>query len=312
MRGLVQAQPPGAMALAELPVPTPARGQILVRVEVSAVNEMDVQVRAGGWRSQVKRFLRRGPVVTGFEFAGVAQSSGDRIQAGQRVMGYVHVLNGPRVHAGLVCVAEADLAPIPAGLDAAGAAALVAMGLTAVEIVETIGRVKTGQTVLVIGAAGGVGVYAVQLAHAMGARVTAVCAASSHGWILTQGAAAARERGEGPPYRDGEAFDLIIDAPAASSFAAAAPYLKPGGIYVTTNPLADLAGYLRSVFSRRRAGYLMMLSTTPRKLARLGDLYLAGSLRPVIDSRWPLDQADRAFDRFATPGKRGRVLLDLA
>ena len=115
----------GRMTIVEAPVPTPRSGQILVEVKVSAVNEMDVQVRAGGWRSQVRRFRQAGPVLTGFEFVGVARSDGARILVGQRVIGYVHVLNGCRTHAQFVCVDENDLAPIPEGLDDEAGAALV-------------------------------------------------------------------------------------------------------------------------------------------------------------------------------------------
>lgn len=302
----------GRMAIVERPIPRPGPGQVLVEMRLSAVNEMDVQVRAGGWASQVKAFRRAGPVVTGFEFVGVARSDGERIRSGQRVIGYSHVLNGVRTHAEVVAVRERDITAIPDSLDDEDAAALVVMGLTAIEVFERIRPVQSGETALVIGAAGGVGAYAVQLASWQGARVAAVCGEANADWVLAQGASEVRFSGEGEPFRPGDRFDLILDTPARYGFAEAAPFLSPRGVYVSTNPTHDLAGLARAAFSRKRAGWLMMLDTNPAKLDRLVELNRLGALRPAIDSVFSLEQADAAFDRFATRGKQGRVLLGIA
>jgi len=293
----------------EAPVPKPRPGQILVEVKVAGVNEMDVQVRAGGWGSQVKRFRRDGPVLTGFEFAGVARSDGRRIRAGQRVMGYSPVLDGPRTHAEFAVLDESGLTAIPDSLGDEAAAALCVMGLTAVEVLERIRPIGPGQRCLVIGAAGGFGAYAVQLAASRGAEVTAVASAANAGWVLAQGAGQVRPYETGSPFQPGDAFDLVIDAPAKASFREAEPFLARRGMYVSSNPTADAAGFARAALSSRRAGYLMMLKTDPQRLTRLVELAEAGVLRPVVDSIFDLAQADEAFDRFATRGKQGRVLL---
>ncbi|CAN7242811.1 NAD(P)-dependent alcohol dehydrogenase [Phenylobacterium sp. LjRoot164] len=295
----------------EAPVPTPGPGEILVEIRVSAVNEMDVQVRSGGWAGQVKRFRRAGPVLTGFEFAGVARSDGARIRSGRRVIGYSHVLNGPRTHAEFACVHERDVQVIPDDLSDEGAAALVVMGLTAIEVLERIRRLKAGEQCLVIGAAGGVGVYATQLAASQGAKVTAIASRANTDWVRAQGAGEVRAYEDGPRYRAGDRFDLVIDAPAKSSFAEAATYLAPGGTYVTTNPTADMGGFVRAMLSGKRAGWLMMLRTDPAKLSRLVELWRMGAMRPAIDSVYALEDADAAFDRFAARGKQGRVLLKI-
>ena len=298
-------------SVVEAPVPTPGRGQILVEIKVSAVNEMDVQVRSGGWAGQVKRFRRVGPVLTGFEFAGVARSDGARIRSGQRIIGYSHVLNGPRTHAEFACIDERDLQVIPDDLSDEDAAALVVMGLTAIEVLERIRRLKAGERCLVIGAAGGVGAYAVQLAASQGAKITAIASAANADWVREQGADEVRAYEDEPRFRAADRFNLVIDAPAKSSFAEAAPYLARGGTYVTTNPTADLGGFVRAALSGKRAGWLMMLRTDPAKLSRLVELWRAGEMRPAIDSVYALSDADAAFDRFAARGKRGRVLLKL-
>lgn len=299
----------GRMEVRELPPPDPRPGQVVVEVKVSAVNEMDVQVRGGGWTRQVRAFRKAGPVLTGFEFAGVVRSDGRRVRAGDRVLGYVHVLNGPRTHAQLICVDENDLGPMPEGLSDEDGAALVVMGLTASEILERLKPLGAGRTCLVVGAAGGVGAYSVQLAAHQGARVTAVCSEANADWVRAQGAAEVRAYETEPALKPGDRFDLVVDAPAKLSFGAAAPFLARDGMYVTTNPTADPAGFVRAAFSPKSAGWLMMLTTSPAKLRRLTELWAEGALRPVIDSVHDLTGADAAFDRFAARGKQGRVLL---
>lgn len=304
--------PDGRMNVVDAPKPVPGTGQVLVEVHASAVNHMDVQVRGGGWASQVKRFRRAGPVLTGFEFSGVARSDGAGIRAGQRVIGYSPVLDGPRTHAQFAAVAERDLQVLPSALDHEAAAALLVMGLTAVDILERIRPLKPGDRCLVIGAAGGVGVYALQLARAQGAEVVGVASSANAAWLRDMGAAEVRAYDDGEMWRQADRFDLIIDAPAVSGFARAEPHLARGGAYVTTNPAADLAGFARAALSSRRAGYLMLLRSHPAGLQRLIDLALDGTLKPVIDRVFPLEAADAAFDRFAQRGKQGRVLLKIA
>jgi len=298
-----------ASRLVEVPEPVPGPRQILVQLKVCGVNEMDVQVRDGGWARQVKQFRRSGPVLTGFEFAGVARSDGRRIRAGQRVMGYAPVLNGPRTHAQFAAVDESAMIAIPDTLSDEAAAALCVMGLTAVEALERICPVGAGHKVLVIGAAGGFGAYAVQLAAHRQADVTAVASASNAAFVMDLGAREVRPYETGPPFQAGEAFDLVIDAAATASFRAAKPFLVRRGMYLSSNPAADAAGFAWAALSSRRAGYLMMLKTNPKALARLVELAEARALRPVIDSVFDLADADAAFDRFATRGKQGRVLL---
>ncbi len=260
----------------------------------------------------MKRFRRAGPVLTGFEFSGVARSDGSRIRAGQRVIGYSPVLDVPRTHAEFAAVAERDLQVLPEALDDEAAAALVVMGLTAIDILERLRPLKRGDRCLVAGAAGGVGIYALQLALAQGANVVAVASGSSASWLRAQGAGEVRAHEDGGWWRDGDRFNLVIDAPGKSSFAQAEARLATGGMYVSTHPQADIAGFARAALSSRRAGYLMLLRSHPAGLRRLIDLALAETLKPAIDSVFPLDQADAAFDRFAARGKQGRVLLRVA
>jgi NADPH:quinone reductase len=312
MRALVRAADAERMHVWEIPVGQPRDGQILVEVKVSAVNEMDVQVRSGGWDRYVKKYLKQSSVVTGFEFSGVARSSGKRIKEGERIIGYVHVLNGPRCHSEFVWVDENDVHVMPDSWSFDDGAALTVMGLTATEIIEDICPLTAKSRVAIIGAAGGVGAYTLQLAKFRGGHVTAVCSQKSYAWASELGADEMRASRNENMFKPTDAFDLIVDTPCTLSFTKAAPFLAPGGVYVNTNPLADLGGYIHAFFSSRKAGYLMMLSTKPEKMRRFIDLVELGAMKPVIDSKFDLAEADKAFDRFATSGKQGRVLLQIS
>ena len=299
----------GGLRVVEAPLPGCGRGQVLVDVAYSAVNDIDVAIRDGGYARQARRFRRRGPVVTGIELSGVVRTPGHRLQVGQRVIGYSHVMDGPRTHAEVVAMAERDLQVIPDSLSDEAAAALVTTGLTSIDVLERLRPVGRGDSVLVIGAAGGLGAAAVQLASSRGATVVAVASAAHENWLVAIGADEVRPSREGSWWRPGDAFDLVLDAPAVSGFAAAAPHLAPRGTYVTTNPQRDLAGFARARLSRRRAGFLLVLRSNPARMQRLVDLATEGTLIPVIDSVHDLAHADTAFTRFAARGRRGRVLL---
>ncbi len=301
----------GAMQIIDAPVPKPRSGEVLVQVKVAAINEMDVQTRAGGWQKEVKTFRKAGPVVTGFEFAGIAATSNGHIKAGMRVVAYSPVLKGPRAHAQFAVVPAQSLVEIPNEMSFADAAALCVMGLTAIEVVDDIAKIVPGQKVCVLGAAGGLGAYTVQLAKARGAHVTAVASASNEAFVIAQGADVFRARSDTPVLHRDDSFNLILDVPAKFSFAGTRRHLAPGGVFVSSNPLNDLAGFPRALLSRRKAGWLLMLSTTPQKLKRLFETATARALTPVIDATYGLPEIDAAFDRFATPGKQGRVLVDM-
>ncbi len=133
------------MTVVETSAPTPRPGEILIEVKMAALNEMDVEIRDGGWSSYVKRYLKQGPTLTGFEFSGIARSHGVRIREGDRVIGYVHVTSGPRTHAQRISVAEDNLHAIPDDLSFADAAAVLAMGLAAIDVFERLKPIRANQ-----------------------------------------------------------------------------------------------------------------------------------------------------------------------
>lgn len=206
--------PPEVLRVQRIPVPEPQRGEVMVRVFGTSVNPADAMVRAGKFKLFSGRSFPRG---TGYDFAGVIAAVGpgvDPASVGQRVWGTKPTLNSAMT-AEYVCVDEALTARAPERLDLVTAAALPTVGLTALLALRTV-ELAAGQSVLIVGAAGGVGSAALQLAGvpAPGARVGAVCSADNADSCLKLGAETTFDYGDLTRLRQPAArrmFDAIID-----------------------------------------------------------------------------------------------------
>ena len=190
MRAITVNEYGAAPALTEVPDPHPGPGQVLIEVEAAGMNPMDRSIAAGAWKEQMPGSF---PFVLGADLAGVVEAIGegaDRFQPGEEVFGQLLIapLGSAGTYAEYVAVTEdAPLARLPEGLDPIVAAALPTAGVTALQIVESLGQL-TGKTVLMVGAAGGVGSFAMQLAAHAGAHVIAVARGDAADRMRTYGA----------------------------------------------------------------------------------------------------------------------------
>ncbi|KUL56062.1 NADPH:quinone reductase [Streptomyces violaceusniger] len=291
----------------EVARPAPGAGEVLISVEASSVNGHDVIVRAGGLKMISGR---RFPIGAGLDFAGVVAATGADVEgyrAGDRVWGMVH----PRqrhITAGAAeyVVVPADrIAPAPEGISPVEAASLVVAGSTALIALRDSVRLTSGERVLVRGAAGGVGTAAVQLAHAMGGRVTALARARHTRLLGDLGADEVLDYGSTTSERIGP-FDVIVDT-VGSELNCYRSRLAKGGRMVTVglsgSALAAIAA--SSVYGARR---IRTFSANP-ETAVLRDMaghVASGALRPVVDSVYPLAEiaaAHQAFERGGVLGK---------
>ncbi len=299
------------LKLVDAPVPKPAKGEVLVRITHAGLNHGDFETWTGKQNKTLHKRLKTNPVLTGIEMAGVAESDGKTIKKGDQVYGYTNIFKGPWFHAEFVTVKEANIAKLPTGMTPEGAAALVGGAVTSIAALERIAKTKPGDKLLVTGATGSVGVTALQLAQHLGAEVTAICHSSQTDFARQQGAtnALAYDANEFPLKE--KQFDTIFDAAPSMSFSKALPFLKPSGTYVTTMPHLDVGGFLRSLVSRRRWGFLLESDTDQKRLERLSELMAAGVFAPIVDSAYSLRDATKAFARQEERGKRGKIILDM-
>lgn len=303
--------PPEVMAVTEVDRPHPARGEVLVRVWAAAMNPKDVLVRKGKFALFTGR---RFPKVPGYDFAGEVAELGagvSGLEVGAPVFGMVNRWSAGAA-AEFLSVPADELASRPRDLTWAEAAALPLAALTALQALRDLARVRPGKTVLINGASGGVGVYAIQIARILGAEVTTVSSARNLSFCRDLGADHALDyamdsvdAGRGP-------FDVIFDVFGNLPFKKARAQLGVRGRYVTTIPKP---GTVFDDLSSRWAGQprrLVVVRSNRADLDRLAAWVEQGKLRPVVDRVLPLDQGAAAHAYIETKRARGKVVLELA
>ncbi|GGX96576.1 dehydrogenase [Streptomyces minutiscleroticus] len=302
--------PPEVLQIDDVPVPEPRAGQVLVRVHATSVNGGDLHARSGRLR-----FLARGrfPLGTGLDVAGEVVRTGRGVTdpaPGDRVWGVLprSTVSGPLGAAAEFVVADAArLSRAPGNLDPVEAAALPAVGTTAVTALLTHGRLRAGQRLLVRGAAGGVGSAAVVLGHALGAHVTALARGSVLDAVRGLGADEAFDHRTVAPGDLGR-FDLVLDTAGGRGLSVWHGLLGPRGRMVAiapTSPASIAAILLSTVHGPRR---MRFFSGDPRRadLDALTAHAVRGDLRPVVAAVHPLDRiadAHRALEAGGGVGK---------
>jgi NADPH:quinone reductase-like Zn-dependent oxidoreductase len=307
------------LRLEEVPRPAPRPHEILVRVHAGVVTPADCAFRQG--QPFVVRLMygltRPRHAVLGVELAGEVEEVGQEVkhfEKGDRVFGVSPQTFGS--HAEFVCLPEG--APIVHGSDGLGhedAVSLCDGATTALTFLRDVGRVQPGQRVLVNGASGAVGYFAVQIAKHLGAIVTGVCSTRNLDLARSLGADHVVDYTQTDFTRNGETYDVIFDAVGKSSFRRCKRALSPRGLYLTTVP--SLAVLLQMIWTRirggRRAKFVAAgLRQNKEDLLVLKELFQAGTLRTVIDRRFPLEQTAEAHRYVETGRKRGNVIVWLA
>ncbi|MBI4403637.1 MAG: NAD(P)-dependent alcohol dehydrogenase [Deltaproteobacteria bacterium] len=294
--------------IAELPNPTPSACQYLLKVHASSINPVDWKIRNGMFR-----FLLwpKFPYVLGFDVCGEVVAAGvsaHRFKVGDWVFGMTPFMRAG-AYAQYALADEKALALKPLSATPSEAAALPIAGLTALQGLRDRGRLKGGQDVLIIGAAGGVGHFAVQVAKVLGANVTAVCSQKNIEWVLTLGAQRAIDYQTTDIFADHRQFDLVFDTVAAHSFGCCKAILKKKGIYISTVP--NVSSVFSQVtlpfYSLRRAKVLWLCRAND--LDELAALMNAGKLKPHIQQTFKLEQIQLAHELSEQHHVKGKLVI---
>lgn len=309
---------PDVLALRELDRPEAGEGQVLVRVRAASVNPQDWHVVTGTpYLVRLSNGLRR-PRLTavGTDFAGQVAAVGPNVtdlQPGDDVFGL-----RLGAFAEYVVATPERLVVKPANVSFEQAAAVPIAGLTALQGLRDKGGLRSGQRVLINGASGGVGTFAVQLAKALGAEVTAVCGPGNVDLVRSIGADRVIDYSQEDFTRARAEYDLVLDVVGSRPLGATARTLRPGGTLVIvggpkTNRLLGpmsraLAGVARSMIGRRRI-VPMLAQLRHHDLVTLQEQLAAGDVEPVIDRRFPLDRVPDALRYLAAGHARGKVVI---
>lgn len=309
---------PEVLTRVSLPIEAPKPGEVRIRIHASGVSRADGMMRAGEplWARPFLGFGKPRHDLTGTGFSGVVEATGDgvtRFQTGDAVFGEAGLNFG--ANASHITLAEDGVLVKKRETMPHEEAAVMCDGpMTSLNFLRSIGGLKGGDKVLILGASGALGSAAVQIARAMGAEVTGVTSGRNAEWVAELGATVVDY--EGQAYSRLEArFDLVFDTLGVSSLGEARRVLAPGGRYLCpVLSLSLLGAMLRSrIFGGPRA-YFSATGLLPARalrgmLADLLEIWAAGKLTPVMDRSYPLADLIEAHRYMETGRKRGNVVV---
>jgi NADPH:quinone reductase-like Zn-dependent oxidoreductase len=310
---------PDVLELRDVAIPTPKADQVLVRVLAASVNDWDWEMLRGSPENRLLGGLLRPRVhILGCDIAGRVEAVGGAVKAfqpGDEVHGDL-CRSGFGAFAEYVCAQEADLALKPAGMTFEQAAAIPQAGMLAVQGLIDAGRIGSGQKVLLNGAGGGVGTFALQIARLYGAEVTVVDKVGKLDMLRAMGADHVIDYLKEDFTKGGTCYDLILDAKTNRSPLAYVRALNPNGTYVTVGgsiPRLLQTLVLGPLLGRLHHKHVRVVGLKPNKdLAYMNELFEAGTLRPVLDGSYQLADLPEAFRRFRTGDHRGKIIVTMA
>ena len=312
---------PEVLEFADIPRPKVGADEVLVRVVAAGVDRGVWHLMTGlPYLVRLAGYGVRAPKnpVPGMDVAGVVETVGDAVdgfRAGDEVFG---VARGS--FAEFACARADRLVAKPANVDAVQVAATPVSGLAALQAVRDHGRVQAGQRVLVVGASGGVGTFAVQLAKIRGAHVTGVCSTAKLDLVRALGADAVIDYTREEITTGGQRFDVILDIAGNRPLSVLRRALTPAGRLVIVggeNGGRWVGGVDRQVRAQLISPFVpqtlgaFLSKETPTDLDSLAGLLADGSLTPAVDRTYPLVDAARALEHLTDGGSRGKTALTL-
>ncbi len=295
--------PPEVLRLKDVKKPVPQEDEILVKIYAATVTSGDVRLRSSDFpplfwlpARLIFGFFKPKKKILGHELAGVVEEIGKNVtefKVGDSVFGTTTMLNTGS-YAEYICVPQkwknGVIGLKPKNLGYHEAAALPVGAMTAIYLLEKA-DLKSGQNVLVYGASGSVGSYAVQLANEKGSRVTGVCSTSNFEMVKSLGAKSLLDYKKEDYSENNEKFDIVFDAVGKTTKAKAKKVLKAGGTFVSVKMLTT-----------EKDEHLKLIKTMAEK----------GTLNPFIDKHFKLDEIVKAHEYVDRGRKRGNVVLDIA
>ena len=323
MKAILHTQygPPELLHLEEVDKPAPKDNEVLIRIYATTVAAADCNARSFEFAPKLFMFPARlyfgfkRPTrvnILGQELAGEIEATGKdvkRFKAGDQVFGLTGVSYG--AHAEYTCVPEHGvLTTKPDSMTWEEAAAIFLGAHTALFFVRDVANLQSGQKILIIGASGGVGTYAVQLAKHYGAEVTGVCSTTNLELVKSLGADKVIDYTKEAFTENGESYDFIFDVVGKASFSRCKSSLKPKGVFLSCH--MGLAELLQILWTSMTNGKKVKGGVAPERIEDLvffKELIEAGKLKPVIDRTYPLEQTAEAFRYVEKGHKKGNVVI---
>ncbi|MEG3895365.1 MULTISPECIES: NAD(P)-dependent alcohol dehydrogenase [unclassified Microcoleus] len=295
----------------EVSKPIAKSNELLVRVCASSVNPVDWKIRQGHLQ------LLTGfnfPRIVGSDISGVVVEVGPEVtqfQPGDEVYTFLNPIYGGAC-AEYAAVAESDAAIKPKNITHTEAAAVPIAGLTALQALRDLGQIQAGNKVLINGASGGVGTFAVQVAKAMNAEVIGVCSAKNREFVKSLGADFVLDYAEVDFTQQPDKYDIILDAVGTRTFAECEKVLQPEGVYISTLPSFDnLAPILTSWFVSGKKAKLIVANANTSDLGVLRELIESGKVEPIVDRTYSLAEVAAAHAYSETCRAVGKIAISI-
>lgn len=305
--------PPEVLEIMEVEQPTIDDDRVLIRVHYASVNPYDYWFRMGYLPTRLENGFRKPKQqILGIDVAGTIEAVGRNVhkfKVGDRVFG-----NCLGSHAEYVRARQDRISLLPKDLTFKEAAAIPTAALTALQALRDVAQIQPGHKVLIYGASGGIGHFAVQLARVFGAEVTTVCSTSNLAWVKDLGAHHVIDYTREDFTRNGQKYDLILDAVGKRTFFSCLRSLTGTGVYITEHPIYPRYHPIQLLIGSllgRKKGKAHLAKGNDRDLDFLRGLVEDGKLRPVIEKCYPLDQITEAHRHVESGRTKGKVVVEV-
>lgn len=301
---------PDGIKLVEESMPAVGNNQVLIKVGYAGVNPLDWKVRSGSMKMVTGKKL---PQKLGYECSGLVSEVGagvSSLEPGDRVMGYTGMKGG--AYAEYIALPEKDCVKIPDNIDLKIAAGVPICGLTAYQCLTQRGKLRKGDEIMIIGASGGVGSFATQIARILGVDTTAVCSTANVDYVKGLGADTVIDYTTEDVYHCERLFNLIFDAINAHEWSEIKKLLKPNGIYVNTmpGPVEFIRQIITGILPGKKFRTFLMKSDREQSNWILEKM-AAGEINLHIDEVFTFEEVADAIAENEKMRTRGKIILEI-
>lgn len=297
----------GNSVIVESSKPEIKKNEVLIKTCASTICQYDNKIQKN--KNQENDFK----VLTGLEFSGKIEKVGESVKnfkEGSEVFGMLNLFGGARAHAEYIAVPENLIWHKPKNISFEEAATLPIAILTVFEAFVNIAKVKAGQQVLINGASGGVGIYAIKIAKALGASVTAVCNSKNKSTMEDLHVEKIIMYDQEDFTKRPDKYDFIFDVANNKTFKSCKNNLKSNGTYVSTNPFNDIMGIIRGCFSKQKVGFLLVSKGNATKLMECSKYIESGQIQPFVDKVFKFQDIQQAYTHFESGIKKGKIVIN--
>lgn len=294
----------------DVSVPDPNPGEVLVKVVAASVNPTDKGFAEGDYDELLPENTGFHRVRTGLEFAGIVSEDAKPFSEGDNVYGYVDLLEGYKSHQEYLVISKDCIAKMPRNLTFEESASLPLGALTSLIALRDVGQLSQDEEVLIYGAAGGLGVFAVQLASQhFKASVTAVAGPGESEFLSSLGASHVYNYRQHNVFGQPKKYDLIFDLSTTLCFSDVKDILSERGRFIPADPYKNQQDFHEGSLAASKTKYLMVAKGVSKDLELISKWTEVGDLKTFVDSTYPLSEFAMAFDRLMERSKHGRIVL---